>query len=124
MLYSGSIDNKNPLENFKQVHKNIAFVFIKPHANNKEVFKEVEEMFNCKGIFASKLGELDGKEIDEKKFIDNHYYSIANKASLSLPKDLNPPENKRIEFKEKFGISWEELLEKDMVHNALDACKK
>ncbi len=36
-------------------------------------------------------GRLDNKTIESKMLIDNHYYAIANKASLTKPKDLNPP---------------------------------
>ena len=32
----------------------------------------------------------------KRRLIDNHYYAIANKASLTLPKDLNPPEEKQV----------------------------
>merc|ERR1711924_26636 len=50
--------------------------------------------------------------------------AIANKASLTLPKDLNPPEAKQAEFAEKFGISWPDALAQDKVFNALDGCTK
>ena len=36
-------------------------------------------------------GEIDAAAILEKKLIDNHYYAIANKASLTKPAELNVP---------------------------------
>jgi len=104
--------------------KNQAFVFVKPHAVTEKAVALVKEGFAAKGITVVEEGVLTGPVIDEKKLIDNHYYAIANKASLTLPKDLNPPEPKQAEFAEKFGISWPDALAQDKVFNALDACKK
>merc|ERR1712146_600698 len=72
--------------------KNMAFVFVKPHANNEAVQKLVKEKFaECK-IAIVKEGKIEGPVIDKKLLIDNHYYSIANKAKLTKPKDLMVPE--------------------------------
>ena len=48
-----------------------------------------------------KEGSLTGPVIEKDKLIDNHYYAIANKASLSKPAELNPPAAKQKEFAEK-----------------------
>jgi len=104
--------------------KNQAFVFIKPHAVTDKAVAAVKEGFAKAGITITKEGVLDGPTIDSKKLIDNHYYAIANKASLTLPKDLNPPEAKQADFAEKFGLSWPDALAQDKVFNALDGCKK
>merc|ERR1719473_1704139 len=103
---------------------NCAFVFIKPHAVTAPTIALVKKTFEEKGLKILKEGELDGPTIGDKKLIDNHYYAIANKASLTLPKDLNPPEEKQAEFNTKFGISWPDALAQDKVFNALDACTK
>jgi nucleoside diphosphate kinase len=103
---------------------NTAFVFIKPHAVTAPTIELVKKVFADKGFEIKKEGELDGPTIGDKKLIDNHYYAIANKASLTLPKDLNPPEKGQAEFLEKFGISWPDALAQDKVFNALDACTK
>merc|ERR1711924_202349 len=100
------------------------FVFIKPHAVTAPTIELVKKTFEDKGFTIKKEGELDGPTIGDKKLIDNHYYAIANKASLTLPKDLNPPEEKQAEFNTKFGISWPAALAQDKVFNALDACTK
>jgi len=104
--------------------KNMAFVFVKPHAVTPKVVDVVKKKFAEVGISIVKEGILDGKTIEEKLLIDNHYYAIANKASLSKPKDLNVPPPKQDEFKQKFGIAWKEALQKDLVFNAVDACAK
>ena len=44
------------------------------------------------GVTITAQGTLDHAVIAEKLLIDNHYYAIANKASLTKPKDLNPPQ--------------------------------
>jgi nucleoside diphosphate kinase len=103
---------------------NTAFVFIKPHAVTEPTIALVKKTFEEKGFTIVKEGELDGPTIGSKKLIDNHYYAIANKASLTLPKDLNPPQEKQDEFNKLFGLSWPDALAQDKVFNALDACTK
>uniref|UniRef100_A0A7S2TMS2 Nucleoside-diphosphate kinase n=1 Tax=Lotharella oceanica TaxID=641309 RepID=A0A7S2TMS2_9EUKA len=110
--------------NIPSVDKNMAFVFIKPHAVTEETKALVKSKFGSSGITITKEGSLDAKTIDEKKLIDQHYYSIANKATLQKPKDLNPPAAKQEKFAEMFGITWEKALEDGLVYNAADACEK
>ena len=69
-------------------------------------------------------GDLDNKTIESKKLIDQHYYAIANKASLSKPSELNPPAKKLEDFQSVFGISWKDALAQGIVYNAVDGCKK
>lgn len=45
-------------------------------------------------------------------------------ASLSKPKELNPPAAKQEEFAKKFGITWQAALDKGIVYNAVDGCKR
>lgn len=45
-------------------------------------------------------------------------------ASLSKPAELNPPAAKQEEFAKKFGITWKAALEKGIVYNAVDGCKR
>jgi nucleoside diphosphate kinase len=103
---------------------NTAFVFIKPHACvSDKVAPAVSEAFKAKGITIVSEGDIDGPTIEKNLYIDNHYYAIANKASLTLPKDLNPPQKGQDEFKAKFGVSWPDALEQGLVYNAVDGCK-
>mmetsp|Transcript_18753 Transcript_18753/g.29798 ORF Transcript_18753/g.29798 Transcript_18753/m.29798 type:complete len:380 (-) Transcript_18753:209-1348(-) len=107
-----------------KVEKNTAYVFVKPHAVPPATIALVKNKFASNGIAVTSEGSLDSKEIDEKKLIDQHYYSIANKATLSKPKDLNPPAKKTAEFAKMFGMSWEKALADGLVYNAADACKE
>ena len=66
-------------------------------------------------------GEIDGKTIDSKKLIDQHYYAIASKATIPKPDALPVPADK---FKEKFGEEWSKVLEDKRAYNALDAKEK
>jgi hypothetical protein len=100
---------------------NSAFVFLKPHAATPAAKALLEAGLEEKGFKVLGQGELTGKEIDSKMYIDNHYYSIASKATILEPKELNVPADK---FAAKFGIGWQEALDKGVVYNALQACKK
>jgi len=99
-----------------------AFVFIKPHAVTDATEKLATQKFQAAGITVYKEGSLTGSVIEKDKLIDNHYYAIANKASLSKPAELNPPAAKQKEFAEKFGITWKQALADGIVYNAVDAC--
>lgn len=100
--------------------KNSAFVFIKPHAVTDAVVDLVESNLKSKGISIVDSGVITGEEIDEKMLIDQHYYSIASKATLLKPEKLNVPPAK---FKNKFGLEWSDALEQGVVYNAKDACE-
>jgi ribosomal protein L12E/L44/L45/RPP1/RPP2 len=104
--------------------KNSAFLFLKPHAANAACAALLEECLTKAGITITGKGELAGPKIEADKLIDNHYYAIANKAALTLPKDLNPPAAKQEEFNTTFGISWPDALAAGNVYNAVDGCKK
>jgi len=101
--------------------RNSAFVFLKPHANTKEVQELVKKTLTEAGIKIQKEGTVKSEVIDKKKLIDQHYYAIASKATILPPKDLNVPGDK---FKGQFGLTWEEALAKGNVYNATEACKK
>jgi len=106
--------------------KQRAFVFIKPHAcvpknKNNLLFKErVLKELRANDIEIVSEGKISSNEIEKKKLIDAHYYAIASKATLLKPSELNVPEEK---FKDAFGVSFQEALEKGSCYNALDACK-
>jgi nucleoside diphosphate kinase len=100
--------------------KNRAFVFIKPHAVNEAVIKLVQAKFAEAKITIIADGELTGTEIEENKYIDNHYYAIAAKASLNKPNTLNPPAAGLEKFEKKFGLTWEAAQPR--MYNAVDAC--
>eukprot|EP01047_Picozoa_sp_COSAG01_P002386 COSAG01_NODE_63_length_29632_cov_270.650662_35_plen_202_part_00 len=101
--------------------QNCAFIFIKPHACTEKAKALVQSTLSAKGFKVLTEGELSGTTIDEKQYIDQHYYSIASKATLLEPSELNVPADK---FKGKFGIGWQEALNKGLVYNAKQAKAK
>lgn len=103
---------------------NMAFVFVKPHAVTPKVVELVKAKFEEVGFAVTKDGAIDAATIEKDLLVDNHYYAIANKASLSKPAELNPPAAKLAEFETKWGISWAKALEDGIVYNAVDGCKK
>jgi len=104
--------------------RNAAFIFVKPHAVNDAVVALVKEKLGAAGITISSEGEIPAEKIAADMLIDNHYYAIANKATLTTPKDLNPPFTKLSEFETTFGLSWSSALQRGLVYNALEACNK
>lgn len=101
--------------------KNQAFVFIKPHAVTDAAKDLVKETFEKKSIAIKKEGSIEAADIDKRMLVDKHYYSIASKATLKKPTELNIPKDK---FKDKFGIEWDDVVKDDKAFNAKDACEK
>ena len=97
-----------------------AYVFLKPHAVTGKAKALVADKFKAAGISIYKEGSLDAARIEQDKLIDNHYYAIANKASLSKPAELNPPAAKQDDFAKKFGLTWKAALEKARRHSGLE----
>lgn len=97
----------------------MAFVFVKPHAVTPACNKAVKEGLLAKGLKITGEGDLTSDVIDKKKLIDQHYYSIASKATILKPDQLNVPNDK---FEKQFGCSWASALPN--AYNALDACAK
>jgi len=103
---------------------NAAFVFVKPHAVTPKVVELVKAKFAEESFTVLSDGAIAGETIEKDLLVDNHYYAIANKASLSKPAELNPPASKLEEFEAKWGLSWAKALEDGVVFNAVDGCKK
>ena len=101
--------------------KNTALVFVKPHANTPQVHDLVVDQLNSAGIEILSQVDINGEEIERRKLIDNHYYSIASKATLLRPNEINVPVQK---FYETFGEDWETVLKEDRACNALEACRR
>ncbi len=97
---------------------NSAFIFLKPHANNPLTQELVVNVLRERGITILKEGEFNGREIDENHLIDQHYYSIASKATLLKPHELSVPADK---FSAEFGEVWDDVLREKRAFNALDA---
>eukprot|EP00566_Odontella_aurita_P020481 CAMPEP_0113589512 /NCGR_PEP_ID=MMETSP0015_2-20120614/36124_1 /TAXON_ID=2838 /ORGANISM="Odontella" /LENGTH=367 /DNA_ID=CAMNT_0000495529 /DNA_START=24 /DNA_END=1127 /DNA_ORIENTATION=- /assembly_acc=CAM_ASM_000160 len=100
---------------------NSAFVFVKPHANTKATQDMVREKLTGAGLKILSESDIDGKTIDEKKLIDQHYYAIASKATILPAKDIPVPADK---FESEFGEKWETVLAEGRACNAMEACEK
>lgn len=100
---------------------NSAFVFVKPHANVETVHTLVKKKLESEGISIISQVDIGGEEIGSKGLIDQHYYSIASKATILSAEKIPVP--KEI-FRETFGEEWEKVLEEDRASNAVDACKR
>jgi len=100
---------------------NTAFVFAKPHANTPAVLDVIKAKFADKGITILKEGVVTGEEIDSKGYIDQHYYAIAEKSTLTSGKDL--PVNAQ-KFKDVFGEDWSKVVAEGRAFNALEFKKK
>lgn len=98
--------------------KNSAFIFIKPHANTAASQELVRNVLNEQGITILKEGSFTGKEIDDNKLIDQHYYAIASKATLLKAEELAVPADN---FEAAFGESWQDVLNQNRAFNAIDA---
>lgn len=100
---------------------NSAFVFVKPHANTEKVRDLVTKKLESKGVNILSEMNIGGEEIDRKGLIDQHYYSIASKATILSAENIPVP---RELFEQTFGEEWEKVLEEDRASNALDACRR
>ena len=97
--------------------KNTAFVFAKPHANTPAVLEVIRTKFAEQGIKVLKEGVVTGEEIESKGFIDQHYYAIAEKSTLTAGKDLPVTPEK---FKEAFAEDWSTVVAEGRALNALE----
>jgi hypothetical protein len=101
--------------------KNSAFVFVKPQANTPATRDLVVDKLTSAGIQILGEHDINGQQIDKRGLIDQHYYSIASKATI-LPVDKIPvPADK---FEKAFGESWSTVLEEKRACNAMEACKR
>lgn len=80
----------------------------------------VREQLAQAGVKITKEGDISSETIDEKKLVDQHYYAIASKATITPPTELVVPEDK---FKEFFGEEWTKVLEDGRAKTALEAGK-
>jgi hypothetical protein len=100
---------------------NSAFVFVKPHANTPATRDLVREMLTKAGVEILLEQDIDGESIDKKGFIDQHYYSIASKATILPANKIPVPAEK---FESTFGESWKKVLKEKRACNAMEACKR
>lgn len=87
--------------------ENQALIFIKPHGQVAGMVNFVESELKAAGLRVVKSGTLPGAYIDEKGAIDAHYSAIGTYAMKMQPKDLPISAEKKKEFEEKFGVSFD-----------------
>ena len=103
--------------------QNSAFVFIKPHANTIETQKLVKSKLLNEGIHIVNELDIDGVTIDQKQLIDQHYYSIASKATILQPNEIVVNSNMKELFHETFQEVYDDVLLEERICNALQAMK-
>ena len=96
-------------------------MFVKPHANTDATRALVKETLAAKGITIVSEGTITSEDIDSKKYIDQHYYAIASKATLLKPSELKPSAKAQKDFEKAFGLTWSDALKQGLVYNAADA---
>lgn len=101
--------------------RNSAFVFVKPHANTAATRHLVHDKLTKAGIKILSELDIDGETIDKEGYIDQHYYSIASKATILPAGNIPVPLNK---FESSFGESWKKVLQENRACNAMEACKR
>lgn len=100
--------------------KNSAFVFVKPHAVTSPTISLVKENLEKAGLAIQMEGDISSEMIDEKQLVDQHYYAIASKATITPPEELVVPEAK---FKDFFGEEWQDVLKAGKAKTAIEAGK-
>lgn len=102
---------------------NEAIVMIKPHAYNDRVLELVRLKLTDAHIGIVEECAVGNEEIDQMKLVDKHFYTVSSKA-MKKPSELQPAQEKRSAFERKWGLSWDEVVKKGRVFNAVDACER
>jgi hypothetical protein len=103
---------------------NVALVFIKPHAVTDNVKALVERVLKDNKISITKEGDVSGAEIEAKSIIDRHYAAIARYAMTWTADKHVLSESAKAQFKEKFGVAWDDEVKAGHILNAAEATKK
>eukprot|EP00934_Nitzschia_sp_Nitz4_P008473 Nitzschia sp. Nitz4//scaffold112_size70979//30796//31808//NITZ4_005902-RA/size70979-snap-gene-0.133-mRNA-1//1//CDS//3329533265//8463//frame0 len=101
--------------------RNSAFLFVKPQANTEATKELVEAKLKDSNIDIVKEVSIDGGTIERDGLIDQHYYSIASKATKLAASEIPVPTDKFLDF---FGEPWSTVLEEEKACNALEACQR
>jgi nucleoside diphosphate kinase len=65
-------------------------------------------------------GSLDGQKILAGTVVDQQYGDIARRAMLLRPENVSLSSSSYIRFQKKFGISWSDAAEDNVLYNAAD----
>jgi len=103
---------------------NVAFLYIKPQANNAQVKEFVQQRFAENKMEIVDSGVITGDELMSRRVIERHYSSLSKKALRSNPDKLCIPAAAQSAFEEAFGLSWQEALDQKLVLNLRTAMEK
>jgi hypothetical protein len=96
-------------------------VYLKPHAKGLQVERFLRDYFFRKDLKVTLEGSLGGKDMQSGGVIDKQYGDIARRAMLLKPEELSLSSASFIRFQKKFGVSWSDALEDDLLYNTSDA---
>lgn len=96
---------------------NTALVFLKPHAATETVDKFAKEHLEKAKVKIVSEGTLASDEIKAKSIIDKHYAALAASAVSILPADLAVSTLIKDQFKEKYGVGWDEAAKEEKLLN-------
>ncbi|MDD5456411.1 MAG: Maf family protein [Candidatus Margulisbacteria bacterium] len=103
--------------------KNIAFVFIKPHAAANNAAQEfIEQSLAKKGINILSSDTISGKEIRQKNIIDRHYSEISKKSAVK-PADLEISSEVKTKFADIFQANWDKAITQKQMINGFEFMK-
>lgn len=104
--------------------KNVAILFVKPHANNEKVQALIADSLKTMGLEVLSQRTVTAVEIEKGALAAKHYYAIASKAgyvpSFDSPAQLNVPKDK---FKAKFNVDYDAAVADGKVFSGAGACK-
>ena len=96
-------------------------MYLKPHANSQRTKSFLREYLRKKELKVTLEGSLQGKDMLSGGVIDKQYGDIARRAMLLRPEELTLPSSSFVRFQKKFGMSWSDALEDELLHNAAEA---
>jgi len=101
--------------------KNLAVVFIKPHANTVAAREVVPQFLRDRGIEVVRQGSVVAADIDQKGIIDSHYSAIAR---IGMERDmaaLGLKESAAEKFASGYGITLQDAMVAGKLHSAATA---
>ena len=98
---------------------NKAFIFIKPHANVVSTQAFVRDWLYSKGLVMVEERTLTGPSL--VGCFDRQYALTGRRALILKPHELDLSASNKTLFHDRFGVTWEEALEKGRIRNASSA---
>ena len=90
--------------------RNVALVFIKPHAATDATEAFVRGHLQSAGISIVDSGVKTAAEIEKQRLIDQHYGSLAQLAMDAKPSELAVSPEALSDFESTYGLPWSEVV--------------